>query len=59
MTRSRVDLRPGNNPLGEQLFDVSVAQGEAEIEPNRVLDDLRQEAVAAIGEQSPSADANL
>jgi len=28
----------GSELLGEQLFDVSVAQGEAEIEPNRGLD---------------------
>ena len=42
------DLKP---TFGEQLFDVSVAQGEAEIQPNRVLDNLRRKAVAAIGEQ--------
>src|SRR5437762_7390823 len=34
--------------FGEQLFDVSEAQGEAEIEPDCVLDDLRREAVARV-----------
>jgi hypothetical protein len=38
--------------LGEQFLDVAVAQGEAEIQPDRVLDDLRREAMAAIAEQS-------
>ena len=35
-------------PAEEQLLDVAVAQGEAEVEPNRVLDDLGREAMAAI-----------
>jgi hypothetical protein len=34
--------------FGKQLLDVAVAQGEADIEPNRVLDDGRREAVAAV-----------
>jgi hypothetical protein len=38
--------------LGQQLLDVAVAQGEAEIEPDRVLDDLRREAMAAVAERS-------
>src|SRR5258708_39039096 len=33
--------------LGEQFLDVAVAQGEAEIEPDCVLDDLGRKAVAA------------
>jgi hypothetical protein len=37
--------------LGEQLLDVSVAQGEAEIEPDRVLDDLAGKAMAVIAER--------
>jgi hypothetical protein len=43
-------IRQVEPALGEQLLDVAVAQGEAEIEPNRVLDDLGREAVAAIGD---------
>ena len=30
------DVEP---PLGEEILHVAVAEGEAEIEPNRVLDD--------------------
>jgi hypothetical protein len=36
--------------LGEQILHVAVAQREAEIEPNRVLDNRRWKAVAAIRE---------
>ena len=32
--------------LGEQIFDVAIAEGEADIEPNRVSDDRRRELVA-------------
>ena len=39
------DLEP---PLGEQFLHVSVAQGEAEIKPDRVLNDLGRKAMAAI-----------
>jgi hypothetical protein len=42
------DLEP---TLSEEFLHVAVAQGEAEIEPNRVLDNRRRKAVAAIGEQ--------
>jgi hypothetical protein len=31
--------------FSQQFLDVAVAQGEAEIQPNRVLDDLGQEAM--------------
>jgi hypothetical protein len=34
--------------LGEQLLHVSVAQGEAEIKPDRVLNDLGRKAMPAI-----------
>src|SRR4029077_6591972 len=34
--------------FGKQFLDVAVAQGEADIEPNCVLDDGRREAVAAV-----------
>jgi hypothetical protein len=38
--------------FGQQFLDIAVAQGEAEIEPDRVLDDLGREAMAAVGERS-------
>jgi hypothetical protein len=37
--------------LGERILHVAVAQGEAKVEPNGVLDNRRQKAVAAIREQ--------
>src|SRR5207248_1717668 len=35
--------------LGEEFLHVAVAQGEAKIKPDRVLDDRRREAMSAIG----------
>ena len=40
------DIEP---PLGEEFLDVAVAQREARIESDRMLDDQRK-AVAAIGD---------
>jgi hypothetical protein len=37
--------------LGEQILHVAVVQREAEIEPNRVVNNRRREAVAAIREK--------
>src|SRR5271169_4749109 len=37
--------------LGKEILHVAVARGEAKIEPDRVLDNRRRKAVAAIGEQ--------
>jgi hypothetical protein len=37
--------------LGEQILHVAVAQGEAKVEPNSVLDNRRRKPVAAIREQ--------
>jgi hypothetical protein len=37
--------------LGQQLLDIAVAQREPKIEPDRVLDDLGREPMAAIAEQ--------
>jgi hypothetical protein len=34
-------------PLGEQLFDITVAEGEAVVQPDRVSDDLGRETVAS------------
>ena len=43
------DVEPA---FGQQFLDIAVAQGEAEIQPNRVLDDLGREAMAAVAERS-------
>jgi hypothetical protein len=40
------DVEP---PLREEFLDVPIAQGEAQIEPNRMLADHRRKAVAAVG----------
>src|SRR6516225_5872383 len=37
--------------LGQQFLDVAVAQGKAQIEPDRVLDDLGGEAMPPVAEQ--------
>ena len=37
--------------VGQQFLDIAVAQGEAEIKPDRVLDDLGREAMAAVAER--------
>src|SRR5215831_14321578 len=39
-------------PLGEELLDVSITQREAQVEPDRMLDDHRRKAVAAVGDFS-------
>ena len=41
------DIEP---TFSEELFHIAVAQGEPEIKPNRMLDDRRREAIAAIRE---------
>src|SRR4029077_4240937 len=43
------DVEPS---CGQQFLDIAVAQGEAEIEPDRVLDDLGRGAMAAVAELS-------
>ena len=43
------DVKPS---FGQQLLDIAVAQGEAEIEPDRVQDDLGREAMAALAERN-------
>src|ERR1700686_3979730 len=35
--------------LRQQIFNIAVAQGEAQVEPNRVPDHSRWEAVAGVG----------
>jgi hypothetical protein len=41
--------------LGERILHVSIAQGEAEIEPDRVLNDLGWKTTTAIAEQNLAA----
>ena len=36
-------------PLGQEILHIAIAQGEAQVEPDRVLDDRRRKAVSAIG----------
>jgi hypothetical protein len=36
--------------LGQELLDVAIAQREPQIEPDRMLNDRRREAMPAIGE---------
>src|SRR5580704_15237291 len=38
--------------LGQELLDVAAAQGEPQIQPDRVLDDSGRKAMTAIGERS-------
>ena len=38
------DVQPA---FGQQIFDIAEAEGEAEIQPNRVPDDVRRELVAS------------
>src|SRR5580704_17794859 len=38
--------------LGKQILDVAETQGEPDIKPDRLLDDFRREAVAAIADLS-------
>ena len=39
-------------PLGEEFLDVAIAQREAQVESDRVLDDHWRKAVAAVGDFS-------
>jgi len=45
-------VREVEPPLGQEFLDVSVAQGGAQIKPDRMLDDRRRKAVPAIGDFS-------
>ena len=42
-------------PLGEEFLDVPIAHREAQVEPDRTLDDHRRKAVAAVGDLSHPA----
>src|ERR1039458_8671705 len=39
-----------HSTLREQIFDVAQAQREPEVEPNRLLNDLRREPVAGVAD---------
>ena len=41
-------VREQNAALGHELFDISIAQAEAEIEPDTVADDFGREPMALI-----------
>ena len=43
-------VRDGDAALGQQVLDIAEAQCEAQIQPDRALDDFAREAVAGIGE---------
>src|SRR3981081_2636277 len=43
-------IREVEPTFSEEILNVSVAQRETEVEPNRVLDDRRRKAMPAIGE---------
>src|ERR1700731_1572843 len=43
------DVEPS---FGQQLLDIAIAQSEAEIEPDRVLDNFGWEAMPAVAERS-------
>ena len=38
----------GRAALGEEILDVSVAEREAQVDPDRMLDDNRREPVATV-----------
>jgi len=42
------DVEPA---FGQQLLDIALAQGEADIQPDRVLDDLGWEAMATVAKR--------
>jgi len=46
------DVEP---PLSEEFLDVSIAQCETLVDPNRVLDDHRRKAVATVRDFSHRA----
>jgi len=46
------DVEP---PLGKEFLDVAITEREAHVEPDRVLDDHRRKAVAAVRDFSQAA----
>ena len=43
-------VRDHNPALGEQVFDVAEAEREPEVQPNRLVNDLRREPVARVAD---------
>src|ERR1700687_2070678 len=43
-------VRNCNSALGEQILDVTKAEREPEIEPGRLVDDLRREPVSGVAD---------
>src|SRR4029077_5570027 len=43
-------VRNCNSALGEQILDVTKAQREPEIEPDRLVDDLRREPISGVAD---------
>ena len=55
ISRSKLDapqtnrlIADGNPPLGQQIFDVAVAEVESEVEPHRGANDVRRESMAFV-----------
>ena len=48
--RFTLSYRDVEELLAERGLDISIAQREAQIEPDRMLDDYRRKAVAAVGD---------
>jgi hypothetical protein len=44
-------MRDGDAPLGQKLLDVSEAEREAQVHPDRALDDVARKAVAGVRER--------
>jgi hypothetical protein len=43
-------VRDLNAPLGQELLDISVAEGETKVHPDRTLEDVAWEPVAGVQE---------
>src|SRR6478672_4310644 len=43
-------VRNCNSALGEQILDVTKAEREPEIEPDRLVDDLRREPISGVAD---------
>jgi hypothetical protein len=43
-------VRNCNSALGEQILDVAKAEGETEIEPDRLVNDLRRKPISGVAD---------
>ena len=39
-----------SSPLGKEIFDISIAEREPQVEPDGMLDDNRRKSVTAVGD---------